>query len=252
VSHHPQPPVGNDDAALDFDLERLAGIPDPLSPQLMTASAAASTQAEASAGGPLKLPGGRRLTRAQSRALRGALFGAALLWLVGRLGNAARLGAFDNLPLWYSASHVVLPSVLGLILAVLALRGGKLGLGSTTAQLVGGTLGAISVFWLAAMLLPSLNPVAPEPMGTVRCMNHTLLWLLGPLVLCAASVWRYFPAGSRWRCATLGASAGLFAGAATNLQCSGGGHLHMALGHGASAVLAALVGGMLIARSSQA
>lgn len=249
MSRHPHHPTRESEAPLmdlaEFDVERLSGIPDPLGSDIDGASAAASEhgQPQLSAG---------RLTRGQSRMLRGALFGAALLWLFGRLGNAARLGAFDNLPIWYSATHVALPSLLGIILAVLALRSGQLGLGSAAALLARATIGAIGLFWLAAMLLPSLNPVAPEPMGTVRCMNHTLLWLLGPLLLCAASVWRYFPAGSGWRCATLGASAGLLAGAATNLQCSGGGHIHMALGHGASAVLAAVLGGMVIARSSRA
>ncbi|MCA9648228.1 MAG: hypothetical protein KC492_46360, partial [Myxococcales bacterium] len=155
-------------------------------------------------------------------------------------------------PLWYSISYVFVPFALGSALAFLALRRGQIGLGTSAGKLIGLVVGSIATFWALAMLLPSLNPIAPEPAGTMSCMGHTLAWVAGPLVLLAIGLRGCFPAGARWRSTGLGAAAGLFAGALTNLQCSAGGHLHMMLGHGSSAVIAALVGGFLIAKLSRA
>lgn len=174
------------------------------------------------------------------------------MWAFGHLGIRAAKGSFAGLPLWYSLSYVFVPFALGSALAFLALRRGPLGLGTAAGKLIGLVFASIATFWALAMLLPSLNPIAPEPAGTMSCMGHTLAWVAGPLVLVAVGVRGCFPAGSRWRSAGLGAAAGLFAGALTNLQCSAGGHLHMMLGHGSSAVIAAVVGGALIAKLSRA
>ncbi|MEZ4234533.1 MAG: hypothetical protein R3B89_35510 [Polyangiaceae bacterium] len=232
-----QPPEALDEIH-GLRLDQLGSIPDPL------------LGSSASPAPPPKL--GAAPTRAQFWRTRSwALVGAAL-WAFGHLGIRAAKGSFDRLPLWYSASHVIVPFVLGGALAFLALRGGRRGLGSATSRLMALVFVSIATFWALAMLLPSLNPVAPEPAGTMSCMGHTLAWVAGPLVLVAIGVRGCFPAGSRWRSAGLGAAAGLFAGALTNLQCSAGGHLHMMLGHGSSAVVAALVGGLLIAKLSRA
>ncbi|MGE0327352.1 MAG: hypothetical protein AB7K71_14820 [Polyangiaceae bacterium] len=231
------PPDALDDLS-GFQLDQLANIPDPVIggaplPPAPTALGAAPTRAQ--------------FWRTRSWALA-----AAGLWAFGHLGVRAVKGSFHGLPVWYSVSYVGVPFALGSALAFLALRRGPLGLGTGAGKLIGVVMGSIAAFWALAMLLPSLNPIAPEPAGTMSCMGHTLAWVAGPLVLLAIGVRGCFPAGAGWRSAGLGAAAGLFAGALTNLQCSTGGHLHMMLGHGSSAVVAALVGGLLIAKLSRA
>lgn len=221
-----------------FHMDQLSGIPDPV------------PRGSSVPPPPPKLAPAP--TRAQFWRSRSWALVAAGVWAFGHLGIRAFKGSFDQLPLWYSISHVAVPFVLGIALAFLALRRGALGLGTAAAKLMGLVVVSIGSFWLLAMLLPSLNPIAPEPAGTMSCMGHTLAWVAGPLVLVAIGVRGCFPAGSRWRSAGLGAAAGLFAGALTNLQCSAGGHVHMVLGHGSSAVIAALLGGLVIAKFSRA
>ncbi len=231
------PPEALDDLNA-FQLDQLGSIPDPV----MGGAAVPPAPSDL---GPAP-------TRAQFWRVRSWALVAAGVWAFGRLGVRAAKGSFDQVPLWYSASHVIVPFVLGTALAWLALRRGPYGLGTATGRLIGLVVASIATFWALAMLLPSLNPIAPEPAGTLSCMGHTLAWVAGPLVLVAIGVRGCFPAGARWRSTGLGAAVGLFAGAITNLQCSAGGHVHMVLGHGSSAIVAALVGGLLIARLSRA
>ena len=166
---------------------------------------------------------------------------------------------FARLPAEYVALQIVLPALIGAASLLLAVAPGKLGLGLAVSVVAGFTvLGPLS-FWLCAALLNAPHP-APDSLrqsgrfwlGALVCLDITLAWAAAPLLLAALTLRRAFPTGAGWRSGLVGAALGLLSGAAINLHCPNVNQGHMLLGHGIPIVVAALVGGLVVARWARA
>lgn len=197
--------------------------------------------------------------RAQTQRRRLAALALSLGWLCTHLAVYGIRQDFARLPAEYVALQIFLPALLGAVSLLLAVAPGKLGLGlavGVVSALV--VLGPLS-FWLCAGLLDTPYRV-PDALlqsgrfwlGALVCLDLTLAWAAAPLLLAAFALRRAFPSSARWRSGLVGSALGLLSGAAINLHCPNVDQGHMLLGHGTPIIVAALVGGLVVARWSRA
>ncbi|MET0413717.1 MAG: NrsF family protein [Polyangiaceae bacterium] len=188
--------------------------------------------------------------RAQTRRRRWVALALSGTWLVTHVIAYGVRQDLSSLPYAYVAVQLGLPVAVAVASLVVALRPGKLGLGVGLGAMVTlALLGPLS-FWLAALGMPRPTAVTGNAnlFVTLICFDLTLLWSALPLIAAAFSLRRSFASRAVWRSALIGATAGLFSGAAINLHCANGDPLHMAFGHGLPVVLGALVGAFVLAR----
>jgi hypothetical protein len=225
------------------DLSFLKEIPDPL----------ADVPSAGSPSAPPRFPASP--ARSETKRRRVAALGVTLAWLCTHLAVYGIRQDFDRLPAEYVAAQIVLPALLGAASLLLAVAPGKLGLG-----LGAGIIAALAVlgplsFWVLAAALRAPYPAEGTGgfwIGSLVCLDITLAWAAAPLLLAALSLRRAFPSGAGWRSTLVGAALGLLSGAAINLHCSNVDPAHLVVGHGVPIVVAALVGGLVVARWARA
>jgi len=190
------------------------------------------------------------------RRRRVAALGVSLVWLCCHLALFGLREDSSQLPAGYLVAQVGLPLLLGAACLVVALAPGKLGLGLGVSLIVGmALLGPVS-FWLLALGVPV--PHSPDTgafdfwPGTLLCLDLTLSWAAVPLLLVAVSLRRSFAAHAPGRSALVGAGVGLLSGGTINLHCDNVDRWHMAAGHGAPVLMAAVLGALLVARWTRA
>ena len=227
---------------LDFDLDCIADIPDPLA-------------------GIARLPAPRReatpVVRPQTRSRVAALRGIALLaalsyegvWLV-MLAKRADLAEVPRATL---LAEVAIPlAAAGLGVAAATARG-RQGLGDTKRRLTTVTLMSPALFVLATLVAGPANPDG-EPFWwhALRCFLVTGLLALGPLLLAAWAFRGAFVAAPAWRMAALSMACSAMAAASMSLLCSVGSPLHVLVGHGGMMLVAGLGGALLGRRVAEA
>jgi hypothetical protein len=79
-----------------------------------------------------------------------------------------------------------------------------------------------------------------------------LVWLSVPLLVGAYQLRHAWASGATYRSALFGGACGLFAGSVMNLHCGSVEQLHMALGHVVPVGIACMLGGLFVARYTQA
>lgn len=191
-------------------------------------------------------------TRGSARRRRLAAIGVSVAWLTCHLAIFGMREDLSQLPASYIVVQVVLPILTGAGCLIVALMPGKLGLG-----LGAGLLGSMAVlgplsFWLFALGTPPPYATDENPfgfwLGALVCFDITLAWAAAPLLLLSLALRRAFATHAAWRSALVGAALGLVSGAAINLHCSNIDPWHMVAGHGASVVVAVLLGAALVVR----
>lgn len=193
--------------------------------------------------------------RNQTQRRRLAALGISLGWLCTHLAVYGIRSDFTRLPSEYVALQIVLPALIGAVSLLLAVAPGKLGLGLAASVVTGFAVLGPLTFWLCAALLHTPYPAADNGrfwLGALVCLDITLAWAAAPLLLAALTLRRAFPAAAGWRSGLVGAALGLFSGAAINLHCPNVNQGHMLLGHGIPILVAALVGGLVVARWTRA
>lgn len=188
--------------------------------------------------------------RAQTRRRRWVALALSGTWLATHVIVYGVRQDLSSLPYAYVAVQLGLPVAVAVASLAIALRPGKLGLGVSLGTIVTlALLGPLS-FWLSALGMPRPAGVVgnANPSAALVCFDLTLLWSALPLLAAAFGLRRSFASRAVWRSALVGATAGLFSGAAINLHCTNGDPLHMVLGHGLPVVLGALVGAFVLAR----
>jgi hypothetical protein len=226
----------------DFDVGRLAEIPDPF-----VGHPAGRTVTHA-----VPMPAGSP-TRARVRALRGLAAALALAFEIAWLERAGLRPDLRTTPAQVIALGFLPPAVAAALALGAVTRRGFLGLGEPAARVVALVFGP-PIFFAAVTLF--FAPRAEEGGsfwgGVLGCMSATALLAGVPLALGALAFRRAFPSASRWRTAALGVACGAIAAATICFACSDGSALHVLVGHGAAMLAAGLVGAFLIARLTRA
>ena len=237
------------------DLSFLDQIPDPVPDDQRPdderyASKANGSTPKAARPAPSPRLSVKSLDRTQIRRRRWIALGLSSAWLLTHLVVYGVRQDLATLAPGYVAVQIGLPFGVAAASLSVALSPGKLGLGVSVGALAALVfLGPLS-FWLAAfaMHVPSGLLGDDGMFAALVCFDITLLWAVLPLLAAAFALRRSFAGGAVWRSALIGATAGLFSGAAMNLHCSNVDPLHMALGHGVPVVLSALIGAFVLAR----
>jgi len=228
------------------DLSVLKDIPDPVSRD--------ASAGEVEARLPRSLP--RVPTRSAAQRRRMVALAVSLAWLVCHLAAFGIRQDMSQLPAGYIAAQVGLPILFGASCLVVALAPGKLGLGIGVGIVSSmAVLGPLS-YWLMALAMPLPHAPHASPfnfwLGSLLCLDITLAWAAAPLLLLALSLRRAFAAHATGRSALVGAALGLLSGGAINLHCSNVEPWHMAAGHGAPVLIAAVLGAILVVRWTRA
>lgn len=235
-------PPGYDSA--DFDLSRLAEIPDPVA----TSSAGAAPTPPS----PSKM--GEALTRSDVRRRRWLAVAGSAGWLVAvsvTLGIRGDMSPGEGArALLRTAVQVLLPAAAGATVLVVATSAGARGLGTRTRILTAAFAIAATVFPLGALI--GSGVLLDDRPGMIRGILtcFALVLVLGgvPLVAMGVALRRAFPANASWRSVLVAGGAGLAAAAALGSHCSTHCGTHVALGHALPAVFLAFVGGALLHR----
>jgi hypothetical protein len=234
------------DAAADFDLSRLAEIPDPVGD---LGGSPASAPAPPS---PSKM--GDALTRADVRRRRWLAVAASAGWLVAvsiALGIRGDFGSGEGARATLrTVVQVLLPAAAGAAVLVVAMSAGARGLGTRTRILTSAFAIAATVFPLAALIGSGvfLDDRPGMVRGIVTCF--VLVLVLGgvPLVAMGVALRHAFAANAPWRSILVAGGAGLAAAAALGSHCSTHCGTHVAMGHAMPAVFLAFAGGALLHR----
>ena len=237
--------VARDDRAddpADFDLSRLAEIPDPV----------IGSPASTAPSPPTPSRMGEALTRADMRRRRWLAVACSAGWLVavtialgirGDMGHGE--GSRDALR---TVVQVLLPAAAGATVLVVAMSAGARGLGSRTRILTSAFAMAATVFPLAALIGSGvfLDDHPGMLRGILTCFALVLVLGGVPLVAMGLALRRAFPANAPWRSILVAGGAGLAAAAALGSHCSTHCGTHVALGHALPAVFLAFVGGAVL------
>lgn len=226
----------------DFDLQRIADVPDPL-----------ATLAQV----PLRahpVPTARSRTRSRVASIRATALGAALLyeglWLAF-MNKRDDLHTIAPLRLFF---EVAVP-VGAAALALTAAAPGKRGLAKPRTRLATLTLLAPVLFAAAAILLSIASggraDSAPFWPHSLRCFGWTSLYSAGPMVFAAWAFRRSFLGAPAWRTAAVAVACAATGAATMSLICSSEGPAHVIVGHGGAMLVAALVGAALGGRFGQ-
>jgi hypothetical protein len=224
----------------DFDIERLADIPDPF------ASAAAE---------PVRrLRSSQKPVFATRQRVKTERIVAAVGAIVYEVGWLAIVGLRPDL-------HSVSVSAIanGLFIPLLAVALAWTVVTRRWIRVLGNTW---PIVWVAGppllfgLLTLALNPWAPKGTpfwaGALNCMARTMFFTIGPLLL-GAWVYRWaFATASRWRTAALGVACGGLSTATICLACPNQTALHVVVGHGTAMVVGGLAGGLVGYRLTRA
>lgn len=188
---------------------------------------------------------GSPATRAEVARARRVALALSVGWLGIQFFAFGAREDLKRLPTRYTALLIVTPLVAGVVAIVLAVRPGRLGLGSRALLVSGLALLGPLGFMLLGLFTPP--PYAHGEVGNLMfgayCLNCTVAWALLPMVAAGLALRGSFAAGSAWRSALLGVGCGLIAAGLFTLHCPVVGPWHVALAHGGAVLIAALIGG---------
>ncbi len=219
----------------DLDLGRLAEIPDPFADsveppecRLNPANMAAS-------------PSRHHLSAVRAAAVGGAVaFDGAWVLFIERRPD------LRSIPAVQLAVGLAVPLIAALVAVAAVARRGEFGLGEPKARTVTMAVASAALFAVATAAL------APPSLAddlfwrrAVGCMMVTGLLAIGPLALGIFAFRRAFVAASASHAGALGTASGAFAAATMSLVCPINGASHVIVGHGATIVVAAVVGAAL-------
>jgi hypothetical protein len=224
----------------DFDIERLAEIPDPFA---------------GDAGAPVRGTGTSRkvvsATRSRLKTQRIVATAGAIAYELGWLALAGLRPDLHSASASAMASGLCIPLVaVGLAWTVVTRRGMRV------------LANVWPAVWVAAppllfgLLTLAANPRAPQGSpfwgGALNCMTKTMILTVGPLVLGAWAYRRAFVTASRWRTAALGVACGGLSTATICLACPDQTALHVLLGHGTAMMVGGLAGTLVGSRITRA
>jgi hypothetical protein len=221
----------------DFDLQRIADVPDPL---------AALGDVAIRAQDPATMPPSR--TRSRVAAIRVTALGAALLyeglWLTF-MSERDDLHTIAPLRLFF---EVAVP-IGAAVLALTAASPGERGLAKSRVRLATLTLLAPISFMAAAILLSIASDGradgAPFWPHCLRCFAWTSLYSAGPMVFAAWAFRRSFVGAPAWRTTAVAIACAATGAATMSLVCSSDSPAHVVIGHGGAMLVAALFGSAL-------
>jgi hypothetical protein len=226
----------------DFDLDRIADVPDPLEGV-----------------GPWPLPARPSAALAPSparpkvAATRAVALAAALLYELAWIAIMNGRADLHTMPLSTLIAEVAIPAVAAMVALAAAGTSGKTGLGVPKGRFVAFALLSPAIFVLGTILLSraDVDRDAFWP-HALRCFVWTSLYAAGPLVLAAWAFRRSFAAMPAWRTATLGMAGGAAGAATMSFVCSVGTPAHVIVGHGGIILVAAIAGAVFGRRLGQA
>ncbi len=225
----------------EFELQDLAEIPDPFANDRGALAA------------PLQPQPGAAPTRSRVLALRGAAFGAALVYDVLGVAVLKTRPDLGSLPIWALGLGLVIPLASAAIALRAVSRTGPYGLGQPVTKLAAIAVVAPISFALVTLLFSplSLDDAAfwPHALG---CMGTSLVLAVGPFVLGLWALRGAFAVSSAWRTGALGIACGALAAAALSLICPIGNGWHVLLGHGCMMIAMGLAGAALGRRITSA
>lgn len=235
------------DRARRSELVDLAEIPDPFADELATLDAMPKLPPPDLASLPPSPSRERLLSRRLGMLLIAlAIVTAAVLVmkLRGDLATGSRAGFFVAL---------LGPLGGGALALVVALKGGRTGLGPSRGALVGAAAIAVLSFVIAAALGTQLTAgaggigVVGEPPWRANLVCATLGLVLGsvPFVLALAALRGAFAVVTRLRAALVGLACGGVAAAALHAHCPYDGLVHVLVGHGFAMLVGAAVAAAL-------
>jgi hypothetical protein len=219
----------------DFDIDRIAEVPDPL------AGVTDWPLPPRSAGAPAASP-----SRSRVGAMRVTALGAALLYELGWIAVMSKRSDLSSISAARLLTELSIPLGAALIALFAAAAPGDRGLGSPKGRLMTLALLAPIVFALATVVS------APADVDTeafwphaFRCFFWTVLYTAGPVALAAWAFRRSFAAAAGLRAAALGIACGALGAATMTLVCSTGTPAHVLVGHGGMMLVGAALGGLL-------
>jgi hypothetical protein len=226
----------------DFDLDRLADIPDPLAELSLTPLPPRPGHPD------VRPPTRDHVARTRALALFGAIACQAI-WLTvfNKRGDLTTVRPTTLL------AEVGIPLAAGLVALGAAVAPGERGLGESKEYLAPAALFAPALFAVAAWWERATD-VDPESFAwhAARCFIVTSLFALVPAVLAAWSFRRSFASASGWRSAALGMACAGLAAATMGLVCSTGTVLHVLAGHVSVMIVAGVAGALLGRRFGKA
>jgi len=192
-------------------------------------------------------------TRREVRRRRFLAIGVSLLWFVALLfaaGFQRDVAAAGTAFL----GQVVLPAALGFVAMYVAIARGRLGLGPRVEWLIGLTLAAPAVFAVAA-LASSAAPGAGDPpllKHAIGCCSVAILVATVPMVAATYGLRRVSVTDAPWRSALVGIGIGLISAAVLGMHCSSTDGAHLVTGHITPVVLLGLSAVVVIRRFARA
>jgi hypothetical protein len=227
---------------LDFDLRRIADIPDPFEHVADLPVPPRPDSAPA-------LPRSRfHVTGTRAIALVGALvYEGIWLEIFSKRGDLAAIPRATLL------AEVAIPLVAGALALKAAAAPGERGLGEAKGRLAAWVLISPALFVLATLFAGPAD-VDGELFWphALRCFLITALLGLGPLVLAAWAYRRAFVAAPAWRAAALGIACAATGAASMSLLCSVGSPAHVLVAHGGMILVAGVTGALVGRRLCEA
>jgi hypothetical protein len=227
----------------DHDLAQLGAIPDPFADEL----AAMESMPRPPPLDLASLPPSPSRERLQARRIGLLLISLALVTatvlvmkLRADLATSSRAGFFVAL---------LGPLAGGGFALVVAMKGGRAGIGPSRGALVAATAFAVLSFVIAAALGAQLGS-ALQASWRANLVCAALGLVLGsvPLLLAFTALRGAFPVVTRLRAALLGLAAGGLAAAALHAHCPYDGLVHVLVGHGFAMLVGAAVASALARR----
>jgi|HubBroStandDraft_2_1064218.scaffolds.fasta_scaffold03751_2 hypothetical protein len=227
----------------DFDLTRLAEIPDPL----------AERAAPTPAGHPLRVVSWPASpTRGRLRTARAAALAMAVLFDAAWIAFIERRRDLASLPPESIALGLGIPLVAAVVALVAVVRPGARGLGMRLAELVA-LVGVPPLLFAFGTLVTSPAQGAQPFVGpALRCIGVSAILAAAPFVVGLLVMRRSFVSSAGWRTAALGVSSGALAAATMSVACANGDRLHVLVAHGAIVLFGGVAGAWAGARITRA
>jgi hypothetical protein len=228
----------------DFDLRRIADVPDPLAG--LADLPVPPRQAVSAAPSP---------TRSRVATIRAVALGGALLYEGVWLALVRKRDDLRTIAPLVLVLEVAVP-IGAAVLALAAAAPGEHGLGKPKARLA--MLAVMSpVLFIAATILLSFASAGDVDTESfwwhcLRCLAWTTLYSAGPMLLCAWAFRRTFVVAPAWRAAAVAMACAATGAATMSLTCSVGSPAHVIIGHGGMMFVAALVMAAVGARFGEA
>ncbi len=228
----------------DFDLSRLADIPDPLPQRSLTS---------ATSGAPPVSPMVPSPTRSGVRRARIVALACAILFDAAWFAFVERRRDLGSLPVTTIALGLAIPLVAAGAALTATVRRGARGLGDSVVSVAALVCVAPLLFAAVTFLVAPVDSSDGEFVArATRCIAATAVLAAGPLALGLVALKRSFVAAAAWRTAALGVACGGVAAATMSVSCPDSGAVHVVIAHGVMMLVAGLAGALAANRVTRA